>query len=264
VPKLDSTGYTVGFAAAVSIACATLVSFAAVSLRDRQEANARFFKHKNVLLSAGLVKPEEPQAEEAMVALFKARISARGLDLRTGALVPEDKYDPRTADPRKARTDPKLSRSAPPNKAGIARLPNLTTIYLVKAPDGSVEQAVLPIEGTGMWGAMAGFLALDRDGNTVRGITFYEQKETPGLGGEISNPKWQALWVGRKAYDAKWEPKLTVIKGRAGAPDKDPHRVDALSGATITSNAVAHVVGFWLSGDGYAPYLAKLRAGGSS
>ncbi len=50
-----------------------------------------------------------------------------------------------------------------------------------------------------MWGMLAGFIALDRDGNTVRGLTFYEQKETPGLGGEISNPKWQALWRGRKA-----------------------------------------------------------------
>jgi Na+-transporting NADH:ubiquinone oxidoreductase subunit C len=199
-----------------------------------------------------------------MVELFHRRISARGVELRTGALVPEEKYDARAADPRKARADPRLSRPAPPNRAGVARLPNLTTVYLVKGADGAVEQAVLPVEGKGMWGAMNGFLAIDRDGNTVRGLTFYDQKETPGLGGEISNPKWQALWVGRKAYDAKWEPKLTVIKGRAGPPEKDPHHVDALSGATITSNAVAHLVDFWLSGDGYAPYLAKLRAGGSS
>jgi Na+-transporting NADH:ubiquinone oxidoreductase subunit C len=108
---------------------------------------------------------------------------------------------------------------------------------------------------------MYGFLAIDRDGNTVRGLTFYEQKETPGLGGEISNPRWQALWVGRKAYDPSWEPRLTVIKGRAGPPEQDSHRVDGLSGATITSQGVSHLVRFWLSREGYGPYLAKLREG---
>jgi Na+-transporting NADH:ubiquinone oxidoreductase subunit C len=98
----------------------------------------------------------------------------------------------------------------------------------------------------------------------VRGITFYEQKETPGLGGEIANPRWQALWVGRKAYDAAWEPKLAVIKGRAGPPEQDPHKVDGLSGATITSVGISHIVRFWLSADGYAPYLERLREAGKS
>ena len=47
----------------------------------------------------------------------------------------------------------------------------------------------MPIEGVGMWGTLYGFLALDRDGNTMRGLTFYDQKETPGLGGEIGQPE---------------------------------------------------------------------------
>ena len=81
---------------------------------------------------------------------------------------------------------------------------------------------MLPIEGVGMWGTLYGFLALDRDGNTVRGLTYYDQKETPGLGGEIGNPKWQALWRGRKVYDENWEPQLVVIKGKAGPPDAGP------------------------------------------
>ncbi len=112
-----------------------------------------------------------------------------------------------------------------------------------------------------MWGTVYGFLALDRDGNTVRGLTFYEQKETPGLGGEIANPKWQALWVGRKAYDAGGAPQLAVIKGQAGPPAEDPYHVDGLSGATITSNGITRLVRFWLSDQGYAPYLKTLRNG---
>jgi Na+-transporting NADH:ubiquinone oxidoreductase subunit C len=261
VPKLDSTRYTVLFATAVSIVCALLVAAAAVGLRERQEVNAQLYKQKNVLLAAGLAKPGEALSAAQVQAVFDQRISVRAVDLKTGQLVPEDKFDAKGYDQRKARNDLALSRAAPPNDAQVVRLPNVGTIYQVKAADGSVEQIVLPIEGMGMWGTMYGFLSLDRDGNTVRGLTFYEQKETPGLGGEISNPKWQALWVGRKAYDSNWSPQLAVIKGQAGPPEKDPHHVDGLSGATITSNGVTRVVRFWLSADGYSPYLKTLKSG---
>jgi len=264
VPRLDSSRYTILFAAAVSVACATLVAVAAVSLRDRQEANARLYKQKNVLLAAGIAGPDETLSAAEIAERFDQRIAVRALEVASGALVPEERLDVRAYDARKARSDPKQSRAAPPNAAGVGRVPNLQTVYLVKGEHIGIEQVVLPIEGMGMWGMVYGFLSMDRDGNTVRGITFYEQKETPGLGGEIANPRWQALWIGRKAYDAAWEPRLAIIKGRAGPPEQDPHKVDGLSGATITSVGISHVVRFWLSGEGYAPYLKRLREGGKS
>lgn len=260
MPKLDSTRYTVLFATGVSVVCALLVATAAVGLRGKQEVNAQLYKQKNVLLAASLAKPEQDLSAAQVQSIFDQRIAVRVVDLKTGQLLPEDKSDAKNYDQRKARSDPALSRPAPANEAQIARLPNLATVYQVKAADGSVDQWVLPIEGMGMWGTVYGFLSLDRDGNTVRGLTFYEQKETPGLGGEISNPKWQALWVGRKAYDANWAPQLRVIKGQAGPPDKDPYHVDGLSGATITSNGITRVLRFWLSADGYAPFLKTVQA----
>ena len=105
-------------------------------------------------------------------------------------------------------------------------------------------------------------LALEPDGNTVRGLTYYDQKETPGLGGEIGNPKWLALWNGRKVYDENWEPQITVIKGRAGPPDKDPWRIDGLSGATITSNGISRLTRFWMGRDGWGPFLKTFHQGG--
>ncbi len=264
MPKLDSTRYTVLFATGVSVVCALLVATAAVGLRAKQEANAQLYKQKNVLLAASLAKPGDDLTAAEVQKIFDQRISVRALDLQTGQLVPEDKFDIQSYDQRKARSDPALSRAAPANDAQVARLPKVGTVYQVKAADGGVEQLVLPIEGMAMWGTVYGFLAIDRDGNTVRGLTFYEQKETPGLGAEIANPKWQALWVGRKAYDANWAPQLAVIKGQAGPPEKDPHRVDGLSGATITSNGITRVVRFWLSTDGYAPYLKNLKSGARS
>jgi Na+-transporting NADH:ubiquinone oxidoreductase subunit C len=109
-----------------------------------------------------------------------------------------------------------------------------------------------------------GFMALAPDGNTVQGLAFYDQKETPGLGGEIGNPKWQALWRGRKGFDEQWQPKLAVIKGPAGPAETDPHRIDGLSGATITSNAITRLVQFWLSDDGYGKWLKGFRQQGGS
>jgi Na+-transporting NADH:ubiquinone oxidoreductase subunit C len=263
MPRTDGTGYTIAFAAAVCVVCALLVAGSAVGLRDKQETQALLYRQKNVLLAAGIVKPGAEVSDRELLALLDANVKVRLVDLRTGELVPEGRIDARTYDQRRARNDPEQSRAVPPNAAQVQRVPNLGAVYLV-VRNNAVEQVVLPIEGVGMWGMLYGFLSLDRDGNTVRGLTFYEQKETPGLGGEISNPTWQALWVGRKAYDAKWEPKLTVFKGHAGPPADDPHRVDALSGATITSNGVARLMAFWLSPEGYAPFLAKFRSGAAS
>jgi Na+-transporting NADH:ubiquinone oxidoreductase subunit C len=259
MPKLDSPRYTVGFATAVSVACALFVAVAAIGLQPRQEANQRLYMEKNVLLAAGLVRHDEALSTAELRAIFDRSIEARLVDFATGELVPADRVDARGFDQRRARNDPAQSRPAPENRAGIARIPNYGLVYFVKQ-DGRVEQVVLAVEGLGMWGTIYGFVAIDRDGNTVRGLTYYDQKETPGLGGEIGNPKWQALWRGRKGYDDNWEARITVIKGNAGPPDKDPLRVDGLSGATVTSNAITRLMQFWLSDSGYGRFLRKFRA----
>jgi Na+-transporting NADH:ubiquinone oxidoreductase subunit C len=260
MPQLDSARYTFLFAAAVCVGCALLVATSAVALRPRQEANQRLYMEKNVLIAAGLIRHDEVHSAASLRAIFDRDIEVRLVDFATGELVPADRIDARAYDQRRARNDPAQSRPAPPNRAGIARLPKYGKAYFVQGHDG-VDQAVIAVEGLGMWGTIYGFVAIDRDGRTVRGLTYYDQKETPGLGGEIGNPAWQALWQGRKAYDDKWEARITVIKGNAGPPDQDPLRVDGLSGATVTSNAVTRLTQFWLSDAGYGRFLRRLREG---
>ncbi len=260
MPRLDSTRYTVVFATIVCVVCALLVAVAAVSLQPRQAANARLYMEKNVLVAAGLVEPGQDVSERELRKVFDANIKVRLVDLVTGELVPEGKMDARGYDQRKARNDPAASRAAPANDAGISRLPNLGVVYFVMK-DGKVDQVVIPIEGLGMWGTVYGFLALAPDGNTVRGLTYYDQKETPGLGGEIGNPKWLALWRGRQVFDDRWSPQIKVIKGAAGPADKDPLRVDGLSGATVTSNAVTRLTRFWMTDYGYGKFLKRFREG---
>jgi len=261
--NVNSTRYTIAFAAVVCVVCAALVSVTAVSLQPRQQAAARLYMEKNVLVAAGLVQPGQSVSSERVEDYFKTDIKARLVDLATGELVPEDKLDARRYDQRAARNDPAASRPAPENDAGIRRLPNYGVVYFVMK-EGNVEQVVIAVEGLGMWGTIYGFLSLAPDANTVRGLTYYEHRETPGLGGEIGNPLWQALWRGRQGYDKNWRASITVIKGQAGPPEVDPLRVDGLSGATITSNAVTHLMRFWLSDNGYGKFLTRFRNGAST
>lgn len=257
---INSTRYTVSFAAIVCVICAALVSVTAVNLQPRQKANARLYMEKNVLVAAGLVQPGQSVGRNEIEAIFKRDIKARLVNLASGQLAPEDRIDARSYDQRAARNDPATSSAAPTNAAGIRRLPEYAVAYFVMK-DGKIDQVVIPVEGLGMWGTMYGFLSLAPDGNTVRGLTYYDHRETPGLGGEVSNPSWLGLWQGRKGYDEQNKPAITVIKGAAGPPEKDPLHVDGMSGATITSNAVTHLTRFWLSNDGYGKFLQRFRQG---
>ena len=116
----------------------------------------------------------------------------------------------------------------------------------------------MPIFGKGLWGTLWGYLAVKSDMETVQGITFFQHKETPGLGGEVDNPRWKSQWQGLKLYDADGTPATEVAKGPA--PSGDPHRVDGLSGATITSRGVTNLLKYWASDDGYGPFLKKMKS----
>ncbi len=237
--------------------CSLLVSGAAIGLRPKQEANKIRDRKKNILIVAGLY-----DATSSVEESFK-QIESHIVDVATGEYVSEDQQlDPETFDQRAAAKDPKLSVKIPPDKdlAGIGRREKYSLVYLVKKDD-KLDQVILPIDGKGLWSTLYGFLALDGDLNTVRGITFYEHAETPGLGGEIDNPDWKALWAEKKIYGEQGSVQLHVVKGAA---EKDnPHQIDGLSGATLTANGVTNLVQYWLGDDGFKKLLERLKTEGA-
>jgi len=240
----------------VCVVCAVLVSTAAVTLRDRQVANAEIDRRRNVLTAAGVLREGEglPAAEiERRFAAFEIVV----VDLRMGEADPS--FDPTGYDARRALVDPQASRAVPRNDAQILRVPNRALAYKKRDSSGALELLVLPIEGKGLWSTMYGFLALGPDLRTVRGLTYYQHGETPGLGGEVDNSRWRALWPGRQAFDAAGRPAIEVARGAAGPAATDPYRVDGLSGATITSRGVTAMLRFWLGEQGFGPYLERLR-----
>jgi Na+-transporting NADH:ubiquinone oxidoreductase subunit C len=162
-------------------------------LRPTQEANKLLDLKTNILASAGLLK-----ADVDVETQF-AQISTRVVDLKTGRFT--DDIDSSTFDQRKSSKDPAMSTALTPDQdvAKIKRRENYATVYIVEGQQG-IEKIILPIKGYGLWSTLYGFLALESDLETVAGIGFYEHNETPGLGGEVDNPRWKTSWVGKQAY----------------------------------------------------------------
>jgi Na+-transporting NADH:ubiquinone oxidoreductase subunit C len=252
-----SNSYIILFAAAVCLVCSVFVAFFAVTLKERQEANAVLDRQTKVLIVAGLVEEKAKVLPQEVQSLFDEWVVPRVVELETGSY--DDSIDASTYDQKRALKDPEMSKEAPENKAGLRRVPLRAQVYQV-VKDGQIEKIILPIEGKGLWSTLYGFLALAPDTTSITGITFYEHGETPGLGGEIDNPSWKATWTGRKAFDDEWNPAIEVIKGLAKPAAEDPYRVDGLSGATLTARGVSELVRYWVGQDGFGPYLERFRA----
>lgn len=239
---------TVAFA--LCIVCSIIVSTAAVALRPMQQRNVELDRKTNVLRVADLYEPGMDVEDE-----FE-KITPRVVDMRTGEYT--DQFDPETFDHFQAARDPATGRalSGDIDIAGLSRVENYATVYLVGDPDDP-EQIILPIRGQGLWGLMRGYLAVEGDGNTIVGITYYEHNETPGLGAEVNNPRWQAQWGGKKVYDDPQDVAPAIHLTKGGATEED--EVDALSGATLTSKGVTNMLQFWLGPEAFGPYLARFR-----
>ncbi|MCH2410242.1 Na(+)-translocating NADH-quinone reductase subunit C [Myxococcota bacterium] len=253
-----SSRYIVLFALAVCGVCSIFVAVSAVSLKERQERNKAIDVQSKVLVLAGLMSEGERLSGEEIGARFSQSIESKVVRLATGEY--DETIDADRFDQRSAAADLSTSREAPPNLAKVRRTPHHAVVYHVRDESGSFKSLILPIQGQGLWSTLYGFIALAPDANGIQGITFYEHGETPGLGGEVDNPRWKSLWIGRKAFGESGEVEIEVKKGTAGKPEDDPYRVDGLSGATITSRGVTGTLKFWLGEYGFGSYLNQFRA----
>lgn len=251
----ESLGRVLGVALALCVVCSVVVSTAAVSLKAEQEANKSRDLKRNILQAAGLYDPSV--SVEAQFEMVKTRV----VDLDRGRFASE--IDPQSFDQRAAAKDPALSTalSGDEDPAKLMRRENYALVYLVNDAAGELDKLILPVHGYGLWSTLYGFVALEPDANTIAGLGFYEHAETPGLGGEVDNPRWKGLWPGKQVY-RDGEVAISVIKGtvdpNAGNAD---YRVDGLSGATLTSKGVNNLVQYWLGEQGFAPFLDNLRKG---
>ncbi|PCJ46070.1 MAG: Na(+)-translocating NADH-quinone reductase subunit C [Moraxellaceae bacterium] len=265
----DSTGKTLGVAFVLCIVCSIVVSTAAVMLKPLQLENKLLDKKTNILAAAGLLKTGADV--EALFSNIDVKIVDRATGLYLEANPGLEGWEksildnPAAYDQRKsAKTNGQFTKlTSDQDIASIRKQAKYATVYHAKDSDGNVETIILPVHGYGLWSTLYGFIALKTDLSTVVGLGFYEHAETPGLGGEVDNPKWKGLWPGKQVFDAAGQLDISVIKGAVtGTTPNAGHKVDGLAGATLTSRGVHNLVNFWLGKDGFGPYLTKLKAEG--
>ncbi|MFT5593677.1 MAG: Na+-transporting NADH:ubiquinone oxidoreductase subunit C [Oceanicoccus sp.] len=264
--KNDSIQKTIMVAVLLCLVCSIIVAGSAVALKPIQVKNKLEDKKKNILAAAGLLVPGKTIDEQ-----FK-QVTTRIVNLETGAYATETElaelaqagYPVEKFDQKKLSKDPKFSEKlqGAEDMASIKRQENFAAVYLVEK-DGAIDRIILPVHGYGLWSTLYGFLALEGDAETVAGLGFYSHAETPGLGGEVDNPSWKALWQGKKVHNTSGEVAIDVIKGKVDpASSKAINQVDGLSGATLTSKGVANLMQFWLGEQGFAAYLAGFKEQG--
>ncbi|MEO1849295.1 MAG: Na(+)-translocating NADH-quinone reductase subunit C [Psychrobacter sp.] len=258
-PK-SNNAKTISVALTLCLVCSVLVSAVAVGLKPAQIENARLDRNKNILVAADMYNTESDTADD-VAERFKD-FDVKIIDLNKGNYLDDDELktagipDRNAYDASQATKNQALSEDLGDNDpAGIGRKPKYAKVYVKEDDAGKPELVVLPIQGYGLWGTIYGFLTLESDMNTIKGISFYEHKETPGLGARIEEPEWRAQWNGIHSYDDNGDVATGVTK--AGNP-KD-NWVDGISGATLTSRGVSNMIQFWLGEQGYKPYLDMLR-----
>lgn len=248
----DSTVGTIIVAMVLCIVCSVIVSTAAVLLKPAQQANKQKDFQRSILEAAGLLQ-EGKTIEEQF-----DQVTTKLVDLDSGTYADGDAQ---AFDQRQAAKDPSMSEelSDDIDEAKISRRENTSAVYLINDTSGQLDKIILPIRGYGLWSTLYGFIALEADLDTIAGIGFYEHGETPGLGGEVDNPRWKQIWIGKEIFNDTGDVSIEVIKGQS--PANDPHAIDGLSGATLTSKGVSNLVRFWLGENGFKPYLSNLKEG---
>ena len=257
----DSIQNTFKVALLLCLVCSVVVSSLAVGLRDIQQEQKDAFRQQNILTAAGLWDTDENTAAEAK-SIYQRSITEVFVDLETNGIARGIEAGDKRLDPKAAARDSNMHTMVTElgegvrDIAGIRKREHYSTIYEVRE-GGSLKTLVIPIRGYGLWSTLWGFIALDMadmatgpQGISVKGLSYYQHGETPGLGGEVENKLWKAKWPGKRVFDSDWNVQIEVSKSAT-----TEFQVDALSGATITSNGVTSMLKFWLGEQGFGPYL---------
>ena len=195
------------FATVLCLACSLLLTAASSGLKQIQKQNVALDKQMNILKSVGLADEDSGHSSDDIQTLYTDNIKSLWVD-PSGRILPEAEQ-------------------------GEKNLP----LFLHMKDDG-IAAYIIPINSRGVWGKIQGYLAIDKDGETVSGFTVYKHSETPGLGGEIEKRWFQKNFVGKKIVNRQGRfVSVGIAKGAVADSISDgvrPNYVDGISGATLT------------------------------
>lgn len=221
---MHSNRYTIMFALLVCVTCSVILALTAGGLKPAIQRNEEFDVHRNILKALNLPEDGRSLTPDETETLYLERITEYRVT-RAGTVV--------TVSGTVTGEESDLEREA--EDTGSFPL-------FVRKDGNAVSAYCIPVSGKGLWSTVYGYLAIEADGETVRGIRFYKHGETPGLGGEIETDWFAANFIGKKIFDAAGELKsITIVKGAVPADEPESsriHKVDGISGATMTGKAV--------------------------
>lgn len=231
----QSNTYIILYAAAITVVCGGLLAFASVSLKPMQDANIAMEKKENILSSVLTLKEGDD-----INALYEKQVKGFVLDYNgniKAGLTPED-----------------VDLAKEYKKVPAERL--LPVYEFRSAEDSSkVEYAVMPVYGYGLWNNIWGFVAVKSDFSTIQGVKFDHVGETPGLGARIKSDDIQDRYKGKMIFDKGVLASVMMQKGEGADYGQDPHKVDGMSGATLTGKGVNNMLKEYMAC--YESYLKK-------
>lgn len=225
---MHSNRYTIIFALLVCVTCSVILALTAGGLKPAIRKNEEFDVHRNILKALNLPEDGRSLTPDETETLYAERITEYRVTPE-GSVVAASEALPEPGGTREGK---------PEQQPGDA-----TSFPLFVRKDGSaIGGYCIPVTGKGLWSTIYGYLAIEADGETVKGIRFYKHGETPGLGGEIEAAWFTDNFVGKKIFGAAGELKsITIVKGAVPADEPESsriHKVDGISGATMTGKAV--------------------------
>jgi Na+-transporting NADH:ubiquinone oxidoreductase subunit C len=203
---------------AITVVCGGLLAFASQSLKPLQDANVELERKQNILMTVMPLK-----SGDDINALYAAKVKESVID-----------FQGNVKEGMKA-TDVDIAKEY--KKTPQERLLPLYE-FRDEADSSKVNNVVLPVYGFGLWNDIWGFVALQSDLNTIQGVSFAHKGETPGLGARIASEEIQDRYKGKSIFDAGDLESVVMQKGEGNDYSKDPHKVDGMSGATLTAKGV--------------------------
>lgn len=290
-----SNSKTILFMIVLSFICALILSVLASALKTPKEIAKELDRSKQMLIAARIIHPLGYfQIETDENKFVYAKFSNGGVLIPTKEKIIATKNE--ILDVYRLRIHPSLvdgkgqeftfqeagqdeqTYTTEFRKTGYYKEP-LKLIYKISPNPSEDKQKetiktvigyVIPVNGFGLWDAIYGYLAVKPDGNTVIGISWYDQKETPGLGANIAEPEWQSQFPNKKLFQPNADGStdfssailgITVVKGRVsevlGNSPRAKSAVDGMAGATLTGNGVTNAYRDVL--EAYRPFLIKLH-----
>lgn len=222
---MRSNLYIITFMATITTILGLLLSIAATSLEARQNFNVEVDIKKNILSSLNIPADKTQKISQTDIqTLFDEKIITLNIDAR-----------------------------------GMQSDDGIYQVYLA-TEDDVVSGYSIPISGKGLWSTIYGYIALEPDGETVKGITFYKHGETPGLGGELEKDWFTSNYIGKKIFKGNELVGIKIVKGKVNPNSAAAeHEVDGISGATLTTKGMNQFIAEDLAT--YKPFLDRIRAG---